>query len=71
MKVLILVPMAGPLGVFRPGAEAVIDDAEAKRLIEAGYATALGGESVETQMLEAPERAIRPPAKAKRAVKGD
>lgn len=54
MRVRLLVSMAGPGGAWSPGDEAELPDAEALRLIAAGYAEAAAG---------APEQAVRQPAR--------
>lgn len=58
MKIKMLTGLTGPQYSLAPGDERDFPDAEAKRLIEAGYAAPVGG--VKT------ERAVKPVAPEKR-----
>ena len=71
MRIRMKTLAAGPLATYRPGEVADVDAATAQAFIDGGYAEAVEQvqavrESVqETAMLQAPERAVMPKAKAR------
>lgn len=57
MKVKLLVSMSGALGAFNPGDEyPCASDAEAIRMIEAGYAVPVAAPKIERAVKAAPEK---------------
>lgn len=65
------VSMAGPEVMRNPGDVCEVDDAEANRLIDAGFAEAAGTKR-ETTSTAAPETAVQPkPAKRRPAKRDD
>lgn len=60
MKITILTPITGKQGTFAPGDETDWKpDADARRLVEAGYAAPVRGRSVSRAVRKAPEKAAR------------
>lgn len=47
-RLRLLVSLSGPAGAYRPGEEGDFDDAEAERLIAAGFAAPVAVEPIET-----------------------